>query len=612
MFHRLHLLFGICAALLCSMPALSAERLEPGYGCFLGFSIDTSVDTVAALNQRLGFNAALLTQFAEFPLRDSDRAVLDNMVDQVLPAGAMLMITLEPVGGLATVTAQACDDFTALCAAYERRGVTGILVRFAHEMNGPWYVWGQKPALYIEKFRLLDSAIHAGTQHTAMLWAPNDGGGYPYGGHPAPGDFAFLDTNHDGILDMADDMYTPFYPGDDAADWVGLTLYHWGNAYPWGENELPEPRSFADKIMGNYNGANGDNRPVPDFYAMFCGDSLHRKPMAIAETAAFFNTQRAGAAEFDIKQRWWRQVFDISGDDAQALDIAAHFPQLKLINWLEWRKAEKEVNNDVVDWRVTQEPQRTPFVYDIQKLRGGRRYFLSARDIGTPATDPPPVAPLEFISPPAATPNPAHTGDGIQFSAAANGIEPLTIAWDFGDGSQGPGSPAFHTYSSSGSYDVRVDVMDAGGRSLHRHVALSVTRALIVDKFACTLHTSQNGRDTCLLQATLPSEALSSGSNAHIDLGGISGDFMIQANNRVVPLATMTGKSKLKFMKSKGRTRFSFTFSGNIAERWIEAAFLTSEKASVPVELTIGNETYSAVLQCRIAGRSRATILSMP
>ena len=37
-----------------------------------------------------------------------------------------------------------------------------------------------------------------------------------------------LDTNDDGWVDMSDDPYTPFYPGDQWVDWVGMNMYHMG------------------------------------------------------------------------------------------------------------------------------------------------------------------------------------------------------------------------------------------------------------------------------------------------------------------------------------------------------------------------------------------------
>lgn len=49
---------------------------------------------------------------------------------------------------------------------------------------------------------------------------------------------------------MQDDAYAPYYPGDEAVDWVGMPLYHWGSRYPWGENELPEPNKLAEQLLG--------------------------------------------------------------------------------------------------------------------------------------------------------------------------------------------------------------------------------------------------------------------------------------------------------------------------------------------------------------------------
>jgi hypothetical protein len=128
---------------------------------------------------------------------------------------------------------------------------TSRRVRFAHEMNGSWYAWGQQPAAYVEAYRRVAAAAHAGAPGSPMMWAPNYGGGYPFAGGrfaavPGTGDARVLDTD-----------------GDDAVDWVGMSLYHWGGAWPWGENEVPEPGKFLAQLTGEYVGLGGDDRNLP-------------------------------------------------------------------------------------------------------------------------------------------------------------------------------------------------------------------------------------------------------------------------------------------------------------------------------------------------------------
>ena len=58
---------------------------------------------------------------------------------------------------------------------------------------------------------------------------------YPYGqnflgslsgGYPATtvADQTALDTNKNGILDAGDDAFSPYYPGDQYVDWIGVSL----------------------------------------------------------------------------------------------------------------------------------------------------------------------------------------------------------------------------------------------------------------------------------------------------------------------------------------------------------------------------------------------------
>lgn len=277
--------------------------------------------------------------------------LLDSIVEQVAKQRGILLLTLEPEDGLKSITPAVASDLATLLAAYNQS--IPIFLRFGHEMNGSWYPWCQQPKDYVHAFRLLAEAIHSTAPLTAMVWAPNYGGGYPFPlGYsralPGTADFQLLDTNKDGQLTMADDMYSPYYPGDDAVDWVGISLYHWGRQYPWGKNEVPEQGSFVAKMTGEYAGLGGDQRAVPNFYETYA--QKHGKPMAIAGTSALYNIAVGGADERTIKQAWWRQVFNPQ--------IAQDFPALKMILWFEWFKYEREING-VVDWTVTSNPELT-------------------------------------------------------------------------------------------------------------------------------------------------------------------------------------------------------------------------------------------------------------
>ena len=70
------------------------------------------------------------------------------------------------------------------------------------------------------------------TCRTFMLWAPNNGGGYPFPNGTAIADyltatdFKAMDTNNDGQITQADDPYAPFYPVSSAACTLVLPSMH--------------------------------------------------------------------------------------------------------------------------------------------------------------------------------------------------------------------------------------------------------------------------------------------------------------------------------------------------------------------------------------------------
>jgi hypothetical protein len=330
-----------------SASARAIPQLVPAEGtAWFGMNLDWANDSVAEVSQRLGVMPSVWVIFVAFPLDDAGRTSLAGFVEQVAAVGGIGLVTLEPHAGLDAVTMDAAEEVARVLDDHWLASGTPTIVRFAHEMNGSWYPWGQQPDAYVRAFRTVASAIHELAPASAMAWAPNEGSGYPFPvGTYASADVS-LDTNGDGEISRADDPYAPYWPGDDAVDWVGMSLYHWGLAYPWGENELPAEGSFRALLTGDAIGGHEGQPPIPDFYATYADG--HGKPMGIFETAALYNPEADGRAEAELKSAWWRQVTDPA--------IREDFPRLAMLNWFEWRKDEPEVGG-IVDWRLTADPE---------------------------------------------------------------------------------------------------------------------------------------------------------------------------------------------------------------------------------------------------------------
>jgi hypothetical protein len=319
--------------------------VPPAGRAWFGMNLDWENQTVAEVSEDLGVTPAVLVQFVRFPLDDGGRTNLTAFFEQVGAVGAHGLVTLEPHDGLESVTREAAADLArVLEAGWTDHGVA-TFVRFAHEMNGSWYPWGQQPDAYVAAFRTVAEAVQAAPA-SAMVWAPNEGAGYPFGGGPfeaAPGsnERAALDTDGDGELTAADDPYSPYWPGEDVVDWVGMSLYFWGLEYPWGENELAPTGRFAAQLTGQPTGAHDEASQVPDFYAEYAEGQ--DKPMAIIETAALYDPDGGGPDEAAVKSGWFQQVF--------SPDTRDRFGRIGMINWFEWRKDEPEVG-EVIDWRL--------------------------------------------------------------------------------------------------------------------------------------------------------------------------------------------------------------------------------------------------------------------
>ncbi|KAJ3182449.1 hypothetical protein HDU87_008613 [Geranomyces variabilis] len=233
---------------------------------YFGASIDWSQEDPQSFNRALGRNAAIIDGY--FMISDTlERAnnVNSSGISHQIPdyynwtaglvggTGAIMGITVMPYKGLGNVSVQAMLQLGEKCREINAFGVP-ILLRFAPEMNGNWYPWGQSPSQYIAVFRQLAQIVRNATTpasavnsttgtsadsnvtlaRTAMVWAPAVGNGYPLyqvaNASATPGFNATtwlqMDTNSDDVVDDLDDPYSPFYPGDEYVDWIGITALY--------------------------------------------------------------------------------------------------------------------------------------------------------------------------------------------------------------------------------------------------------------------------------------------------------------------------------------------------------------------------------------------------
>lgn len=388
---RLCSIFILTFLFLCinSDASFNLSLLEPSEGAYFGVvpPFESFPDFINWEAKQLGAAPALYSNFVTFPLETQDVSNLHEFLKRVVAGEALAMVTLEPWSGLESVSVSSVNKLVLILKEYEARGLRCI-IRFAHEMNGAWYPWSQQPIQYVKAFQLMSSLVKAKTSNVAMAWGPIEGGGYPfafapYAAQPGTSEFEVLDTNKDGRLSMADDMYSPFYPGDCYVDWVGLSLFNFGDLI-LKKSKKAEPMFVFKKITGTYNGVE-DQTDVPDFYDMFSGpNSIHKKAMMLGETSAAFyeHTATSELSNLDVKQSWFSQLFS-TRETNTGVNMHKVFPRLKLIVWFDVRKMEDVAYYNFIDWTISLDPEvRKAFTEFLNMSRvNNKKYWLNLPDV---------------------------------------------------------------------------------------------------------------------------------------------------------------------------------------------------------------------------------------
>jgi hypothetical protein len=369
---------------------------QPGPGrVWLSAWLDTADSSPGALdgdrpikfNQRMGMNFSSFQYAQNLPVNYTNNEFPFPMeqIDE-LQTNAVLFLTVYPFRSTLPHWNVSGADIEFLSDQIKNlttrpHNPCKVLLRLGPEMNGNWMEFGMQPTKYIPLWRKVHAAIKSVSPETAFVWSPNFAPGWPFGsqggrilgGMLDAEDLAALDTNRNGRLDVDDDPYLPFYPGDEYVDYVGLSFY-------WkGINSLPGPRDYESSINSR------------NFYQDFA--VRRNKPMMVSEGGAVLfpdSPMTPGVTELQIKRAWWNQSITSN----QFLD---RYPQVKLFSLFEFRKVEDASPfggaPPLSDFRISHDPEMIrAFVNDFQSVRS--RYDLAT-----------------YVSPPPEPEQPARTVD---------------------------------------------------------------------------------------------------------------------------------------------------------------------------------------------------------
>jgi hypothetical protein len=333
------LLMAVLAVMVPAGSAQAAKSFPEEGKPLLGAVLEWGEDTAGGFSERLGASPALFGHDIAFPFRASEENDIRGFLEQSGGQGAHAMLTVRPTVPLDQVTAEAAAAFAGDVRRVAEDFKGQLLIRFAPDMNASWVEWGQQPAAYRKAFQAVTAALRltdAGGRYL-MVWEPYLGKDYPFDRNrnaPQPGSegFALLDTNGDGAWNGSDKAYEPYYPGDDAVDWVGLTAYHDDTAGGAAVNTVPR----AGELQEMLSASGGES-----FYADYAQE---RGMPFLLQTSAFYSPSSGGAAEADIKNSWWDQVLGVA--------TSAEFAKTGAVVWDE-RTSTRDTGVASIDWRLT-------------------------------------------------------------------------------------------------------------------------------------------------------------------------------------------------------------------------------------------------------------------
>ncbi|KAI9023472.1 glycoside hydrolase superfamily [Hyaloraphidium curvatum] len=304
-----------------------------------GVAVQFDRDTPAAYVQRVGFVPTVWTTYERIgaSFNVGNPAGLGWMLSQLGQPRGSLTIVMQLLSdcGIGCVTDVSIRGMAEAVRRINGYGVKVIIVPYP-ECNGYWFSYGNQPGAMVASFRRIVDVTRAFGVDRNMVrfgWHVMETTSYPWG--PTRFD-PLLDTNRNGRLDRGDDPWSPYYPGDSYVDWIGMSAYHYGVAWPWGENELPP----AGKLRGQIRNSQGEGgSPNGSGFDLYRFASERGKRFAVFETAGtFYPASRPGPGKLAVMRAWWRQTYESV--------LFAEMPNLGMVVWFEYIKWEEGAERD--------------------------------------------------------------------------------------------------------------------------------------------------------------------------------------------------------------------------------------------------------------------------
>ncbi|KAI9358874.1 glycoside hydrolase superfamily [Zopfochytrium polystomum] len=320
------------AAAASSVVALAPNEPESGVilGAWLYTADDPSLpdigyDRPSKFNQRLGLNAGAFQFEQNIPLKKNpytaaheDMVANTTYLDDGTDASIFITVYAEETtsagSGLDLVTDAELNKLAAQMVDLYNKTGRGIFIRFCPEMNGNWFLYGQKPDQFKATWIRFANIMRANAPGVALVWSPN--------------------------FDLGDGQsYAPYYPGDQYVDWVGLSAYWKGSkSAVQNTNTAPPANIFAEFTDGVAPEGGATN-----FYQTYA--AAKNKPFVLSEGGSAFITCQgpddtlancvtaaAGDGQLGINKAFWGSVLS---DDF----LSAH-PLFKMFQIFEHKKFE--------------------------------------------------------------------------------------------------------------------------------------------------------------------------------------------------------------------------------------------------------------------------------